>query len=59
MYNQGLIKEALLISIAIFFLVQAGVDIDSLIDPEFWRQAVVELREVLVQFWEFLKAKFT
>ena len=56
--NSGLIKQALLVSIAIFFLIQAGFQIEELSSVDFWRNLIEELKLILEQFWLYLKSFF-
>ena len=50
--KSGLIKEALLVSLAIFFLIQAGFEPELLFETEFWRNGFTELQRILQNVWQ-------
>ena len=56
--ESGLIKEALLVSIAIFLLIQAGLEPQLLLEPEFWRDAVASFRDVIESIFRNIQAIF-
>tara|TARA_Y100000590_G_C15264206_1_gene842458 strand:- start:50 stop:259 length:210 start_codon:yes stop_codon:yes gene_type:complete len=50
--ESGLIKEALLMSLAIFFLIQAGFEPELLFNSEFWQNGFTELQIILQNVWQ-------